>query len=132
MPKTPMKDVMTPGPHTIGHDQPLRVAWTTLEHHHIRHLPVPRAGQLVGLLSERDLRMLESIPGVDRDRVTVEEAMAQDVFVVSPDTPLGNACEVMAERKLGCIVVADHGTVVGIFSAVDAVRLLAHELNKRA
>ncbi len=130
MRKMTMRDAMTATPHTIGRTQPLSVAREMMHKHSIRHLPVLEGGQLVGLVSARDLEVLDGVQGVDAGKVTVEEAMAQDVYLASPDAPLAHSLEAMASHKYGCIVVADQGKVVGIFSTVDAVRLLAGVLNK--
>jgi acetoin utilization protein AcuB len=51
--------------------------------------------------------------------------MSQEVFTVSPDSPLRMAAQEMAERKLGSAVVVEHGNVVGVFTATDACRVLA-------
>ena len=130
MRKITMKEAMTATPHTIGRTQPLSVAKEAMRKYNIRHLPVLDGGQLVGLVSARDVEVLDGVQGVDAARLTVEEAMAQDVYLASPDAPLANSLEVMANHKYGCIVVADQGKVVGIFSTVDAVRLLAEALER--
>lgn len=130
MRKMKMREAMTASPHTIGREQALTVAWDLMRKFNIRHLPVLDGGKLIGIVSERDLQVLDGIPGVDRGKVKVEEAMAQEVYVTSPDAPLASACEVMAHHKYGCIVIAELGKVVGIFSTVDAVRMLAQALNE--
>ncbi len=43
----------------------------------------------MGLLSERDLFLVESLPGVNPTDVRVEEAMVESVFTVEPDAPIG-------------------------------------------
>lgn len=56
--------------------------------HQIRHLPVLDGGKLVGIVTQRDLHLVETLKGVDQQTVTVEEAMSQDVYTVEPETPL--------------------------------------------
>ena len=51
--------------------------------------------------------------------------MTQDAYCVSPDTSLTSVAGVMAEKKYGCAVVIDHGEVVGVFTAIDALRALS-------
>src|SRR5262245_58277645 len=62
-----MAEVMTPQPQTIGLDQTLDVAHRMMRENGIRHLPVLEHGELVGVLTQRDLYFLETIKGVELD-----------------------------------------------------------------
>jgi acetoin utilization protein AcuB len=115
---------MTASPHTISPNQPLTVARTAMQSHEIRHLPVLDGGRIVGLISERDLLLVESVPGVNPTNVRVEEAMVQDVFTATPDEPVADVVETMVRRKLGSAVVVDGERVVGVFTTTDALRAL--------
>jgi acetoin utilization protein AcuB len=116
---------MTKTPHSIGAEQPLKVAHDLMRTHHIRHLPVLHGGKLIGMVSERDLHLVETLPNVDPADVPVEEAMSQDVYAVTPRTSLSEVVREMAERKLGSAVVVDGTTIVGVFTTVDALETLA-------
>jgi acetoin utilization protein AcuB len=120
-----VRTFMTPSPHTIGRQQPLAVARQLMHRHHIRHLPVLDGGRLVGVLSERDLGVVEGLPGVDASPITVEDAMSGGTYVVAPDAPLATVAEEMAEMKLGSAVVMEAGHVTGVFTSVDALAALA-------
>jgi acetoin utilization protein AcuB len=74
--------------------------------------------------------LIESLPDVNPDEVPVEDAMVQDVFTVSPDTPVAEAVETMIERKLGSAVVSENDRVVGVFTTIDALTAL-HRLLER-
>jgi len=122
---------MTTAPHTIGIDQPLSVAHRLMREHHVRHLPVLRGGQIVGLLSDRDLNLIESLQGVDPNQVTVDEGMTEQPYIVPPTAPLDEVAQTMADNKYGSAIVVQHEHVVGIFTAVDACRALAELLHTR-
>jgi len=122
---------MTTSPHTIGEDQPMSVAHRMLREHHIRHLPVLRDAKVVGLVSDRDLHLVETLKDVDPRQVSVGEAMSQDPYVVSPDAALDEVVSTMAEKKYGSAVVVQHQKVVGIFTTVDACRAFAELLHTR-
>src|SRR5690606_1318822 len=77
---------MTQSPHTIGRDQTLAAAHRVMREHGIRHLPVLEGGKLVGIVSQRDLHLLETLDDVDPEQVEVSEAMTQDVYAVGPRT----------------------------------------------
>lgn len=115
---------MTPLPHTIEFDQPLARAHELMRQHHIRHLPVMQNGKLLGLVSIRDLHLIETLRDVDPDEVPVEDAMAEEPYTVSPDEPLDAVAAIMADHKLGSAVVVEGGRVQGIFTTVDALRAL--------
>jgi acetoin utilization protein AcuB len=124
-----LRQYMTPMPCTIGPTSTLARARQSMLDHQIRHLPVLDGGKIVGLLSERDLFMVESIPGVNPTAVRVEEAMASSPFVVAPDAPVSEVIETMIERKLGSAIVAeDGGQVVGVFTTIDALQVLSDVL----
>ncbi len=115
---------MTPNPVTIPADLSLADASERMYEHDIRHLPVTDQGHVVGLVSERDLAMITGIPGVDKNRVNIAEAMSVHPYIVSPDASLLSVCEVMIERKIGTAVVMQDGQIKGIFTVIDALAQL--------
>ena len=123
---------MTPAPHSIGRDQPLVRAHALMREHHIRHLPVLDGGALVGLLSDRDLHLIETLRDVDPEHVSVEEAMSSIVYAVGPDAPLDEVLDEMAKHKYGCAVVMLQQHVIGVFTTSDVCRVLAAQLRSGA
>jgi acetoin utilization protein AcuB len=115
---------MTPNPHTIGRHVKLVTAHEMMRKYDIRHLPVLDGGHLVGVVSQRDLYLLETFKNVDQNEVAVEEAMTSDPYVVEQGTDVREVARTMASRKLGTAIVVQAGKVVGIFTAVDALRAL--------
>ncbi|MET0795270.1 MAG: CBS domain-containing protein [Polyangiaceae bacterium] len=122
---------MTTSPHTIGEDQPMALAHRMMREHHIRHLPVLRGAKIVGLVSDRDLNMVETLRDVDPRKVLVSEAMSQDPYLVSPEAGLDEVVATMAKQKYGSAVVTQHDKVVGIFTTVDACRAFSDLLQTR-
>lgn len=122
---------MTTSPHSIGREQKLSQAHELMREHAIRHLPVLHAGKLVGVLSDRDLHLIETLRDVDPDKVLIDEAMSTTVYAVSPKTPLDEVVREMAQHKYGCAVVVDKDKVVGVFTTIDAMRVFAEMLETR-
>lgn len=117
---------MSEQPHTIGDDQTLASARERMHHWQVRHLPVLHGGQLVGVVSERDLALVESISGVDVETVTVDDAMTEEPWTVSADAALAEVAATMAERRIGTAIITDaEAQVVGVFTTTDALRALA-------
>jgi acetoin utilization protein AcuB len=117
-------DCMTANPVTIPADLSLADAAERMHEHGIRHLPVLDQGHIVGLVSERDLALVMGIPGVDKNRVEVTEAMTVSPYIVAPETPLEEVVAMMHERKIGTAVVMQDGAMKGIFSVIDALAVL--------
>ncbi|MCE9578939.1 MAG: CBS domain-containing protein [Deltaproteobacteria bacterium] len=116
---------MSRTPLTIGRDQPMSEAHRLMRTHVIRHLPVLHGGRLVGLVSDRDLHLVETLRDVDPQKVTVEEAMSPEPYVVTPEQPIDAVVAAMAERKLGSAVVMRDREVLGIFTTIDALHAFA-------
>lgn len=122
---------MTTAPHTIGADQPLAKAHSMMREYRIRHLPVLKAGTLIGLLSDRDLALVESLKDVDPEKVLVEEACSQEVYKVGPQAKLNDVCDEMVRHKYGSVLIVDNNKLVGIFTWVDALAAFSELLETR-
>ena len=134
-------DVMTSNPIVIDLMAPLDEAEALMEEREVRRLPVVNEkGELVGILSWGDVREATSAeaaampnpyaPEADEEWLTVEEAMTEDPVVVTPDTSLPDAVELMLHYKIGCLpVVASlkgpgRRQLVGIVTDTDIFRLM--------
>lgn len=122
-------DYMTRLPATVGTDQPMSVARRFMHEHHCRHLPVLSQGRVVGVVSERDLDLIETLSDVDPNEVSVEEAMTAEPYCAGPDTPLAEIAARMAKHKLGSCVIVEGKRVLGILTTVDICRALVDALS---
>lgn len=117
------KDYMSPIPRSIAPHEPLSSARDAMEAKQVRHLTVVEDGRLVGVISERDLRVP---PGVEGR--SVGEIMTPKPYTVEQSMPLNKVARDMANRKIGSAVVMDGNDVAGILTAVDALHALADAL----
>ena len=122
---------MTTTPHSVGREQPLSTAQSLMKQHKIRHLPVMSDGQLVGILSDRDLKLAMSLQGVDPEVCKVGEIANEEAFLVKPDSKLDEVSRMMADKKIGSVLVVDHHRLVGIFTTIDALQALSELLETR-
>ena len=130
-----VRDLMTPGVISVRPDDSVATAYELMLDHRFRHLAViDRDGDLVGLLTHRDLlrhSLIEraELPlGLQRTvmrRIQVEEVMTSEVETVEPDKPLEEAALNMFENKYGCLPVVEGSRVVGILTEADFVRFFA-------
>lgn len=130
MPKHTVQEFMTVGPIVVGLSNTLADAHRIMRERSIRHLPVVDGGALVGVVSQRDLYLLETLKGVDPATETVDEAMTADPFTVAPGAALEDVAAEMARRKVGSAVVLDRGSVIGVFTTTDALRALSALLRR--
>lgn len=122
---------MTPQPWTVCKSDGVSDAQRLMREHQVRHLPVVEGDTLVGVVSARDLHMLETLRSVDSDELTVGDTMVTDVYTVLADAPVDEVLEHMADHKVGSTVVVDQsGRVNGIFTTVDALQFFADVLRR--
>lgn len=113
---------MTRHPHTIRAGESLAVAEEHMKKVNSHHLPVFDGGRLVGIISDRDLRLVKR---ADLKDVKVEDVCVEEPQQVDIDTSVATAAAVMAEHRISSVLVIEQGKLVGIFTATDACRALA-------
>ncbi len=120
-------DYMIVSPFTIGDEMRVEQALERMRANNICHLPVLRGGQLVGIVSDRDINLVYSLPG--GQKMKVEEVMAESPYAVPKDTPLHEVIHEMALKKYGATVIVDQREhVLGIFTATDSLQILEEVL----
>ncbi|NHK38732.1 CBS domain-containing protein [Thermus thermophilus] len=122
-----VRDVMKSPVLTVGPEVTLEDAYRFLLEKGIRHLPVVEEGRLVGILTDRDIRLATShlnpkgpCPGCTR----VGEVMTREVITAHPLDPVEEAARVMRERKIGCLPVLEDEALVGIVTGIDLLDAL--------
>lgn len=126
-----VSDVMTENPLTVEASDTLEQVEELLEEHRIRQLPVVEGTELVGIITDRDIRpflrdrYLGSPEEQERVMKTkVASVMSPKPITLSPTDDLKEAIELLIEEKVGGIPVVDEDgrAVVGIVTYVDVLR----------
>ena len=133
MPEPKVKSVMTPFPYSVALDAPIGQARKLMLDKHVHHLPVTDNGQLAGIITDRDIKLLlgPELGSPDPHELTVEDAYVEDGYAVDLETPLAIVVKHMAEKHLGAALVTKQHRIAGIFTATDACRVLADYLDER-
>ncbi|MCB0420525.1 MAG: CBS domain-containing protein [Bdellovibrionales bacterium] len=119
-----IKDYMAKFPFVTSPEATLDEALDYMEKTGVRHLPVLRKGELVGVVSERDL-----MAGQSDDSKTVGDVMSGPPWVVAETEPLSSVVHWMAKQKIGsALVVNEAGKLLGIFTTTDALLILSRML----
>src|SRR4051812_20271232 len=96
-------------PHSIGLDQTVSSAESLMRDHRIRHLPVMDGGRLVGVVSDRDLKLYMSLLDSEAGEDTIGELVQEEAYTVGIDAPLDEVVATMADKRIGSALVTDHG-----------------------
>lgn len=128
-------EIMTRDIKTLDRNDKLSIADDVMKQGRIRHMPVlDNEGKLCGIVSQRDLFrgiLLRSLGYGSRleekmlDTHPVKEAMKEDLYTTTPDTPAREAARLMMENKVGCLPVVEGDRLVGIVTESDFVKLYA-------
>lgn len=128
-----VSEIMTPNPERAEVTETVRDALLKLMELDVRHLPVVDQTELVGMLSDRDLREfvvpmasdLEAVNTSDaRFERPVSDLMKGDVISVHPETDVSDVIELMIDHRIGAVPVIQPSTggLVGIVSYIDVIR----------
>jgi CBS domain-containing protein len=106
---------------TVRPDDVIDLAANLMNWRHVRHVPVEDdAGQLVGIISHRDLLKLFAERRSRSDgEVIVSEVMHSDLVTVTPETRTLEALYLMREKNIGCLPVCRNGKLAGLVTAHD-------------
>ncbi|MFP4623830.1 MAG: CBS and ACT domain-containing protein [Gemmatimonadota bacterium] len=110
-------EVVTVSPRTT-----VAAALEEIRSNHIRHLPVLDGGRLVGIVTDRDLRLALDPGGGGGTETQVDDVMTGSPIVADPDMPVESAAALLAEHRIGCLPVVEDGELVGILTESDLLR----------
>lgn len=128
-----IKTVMTAFPYSVQPNASLQQAIEFMRTQNIRHLPVADHGKLLGLVSDRDIKLVlgPDFAYPDPDQLTVGDVMRKDTYTVDLDERLDNVLAHMADHHIGSAVVTRQGRLAGMFTSSDACRNFADHLREQ-
>ncbi|MBL8879470.1 MAG: CBS domain-containing protein [Phycisphaerales bacterium] len=132
----PLREMMTANLTTVGPKTNISQVLAIFRSHRIRHLPVTSDGDLIGIISDRDVRRALGVSTImdaaaqEKGKLyegpqTAIEIMTRCVQCAPLDATLGDAIDLLLENHIHCLPVVDHGRLVGIFTATDVMNAVS-------
>lgn len=120
-----LEEYTTPTPITALENATIESLKSLMRENGIRHVPILRDDRVVGIVTDRDLRVAEGLNRDQRQQVLAEDIMAKNPVTVSAGSSLEDVAFEMSEKKIGSVIVNDEkDQLLGIFTVTDALNAL--------
>lgn len=130
-------DIMTTSVQKVTPDTVLLEVLATMNNNNLRHVPVVENEKLVGIISDRDIRLAMNSTLIDGDldthfswleRFVAKQCMTKNPMTIEPTASINRAAAIFHQNKFGALPVVDQGKLVGIITVTDLLAFLAeHE-----
>ncbi|HET7340963.1 MAG TPA: adenylyl-sulfate kinase [Methylomirabilota bacterium] len=129
-----VRELMSAKPITVDPETPMLEARQRMVDERIRHLIVAEGTRVVGIVTDRDIRLNLPSPATSLSvweinyllaKLTVRDVMTRAVLVVDPERSAAEAARIMIEHKISALPVLDGDRLLGIVTESDFVRALA-------
>lgn len=135
--RIPITQIMSKDIITLTLKDDLTAAETLFKKHKIRHIPVVKGSQIIGMLSYNDLLRISFVDAVDDDAdtvdttvynmFTIEQVMSKNVVAVSPETTIREAAEILTKNEFHALPVCMGTLLVGIVTTTDLIKYLLEQ-----
>jgi CBS domain-containing protein len=129
--REPISHIMTKSVVTVNENDGLRKVVETLRKHTIRHIPILRGKEVIGIISRSDINRLtfgalfEGQDGADEailDMLTIAQVMTSKPKTISSDTIIRDLAEIFAKEEFHALPVVDNGELKGIVTTTDVLK----------
>ena len=131
---TPISKIMTKNVITVNHNDELETAEHIFKSKHIRHIPVVKNKEVIGMLSYTDLLRISFADAVDEDEgyvdtvvynmFSIEQVMAKNLVSVNSQQSIKEVAQLLASKEFHAIPVIDNGKLMGIVTTTDLINYL--------
>ncbi len=122
---SPVEEFTTPNPVTAPVSTGIRELQALMLKHGIRHVPITNGSKVVGVVSERDIKLVLGLDPSRERLVQAEHIMKANPVFVNASTPLDEVAFEMSKNKIGSVLVYDDSDeLYGIFTSTDALNAL--------
>lgn len=126
-----VREAMTPSPTTVEAGDDVVEAARLMATHDVGSLPVVTDGQLVGMVTDRDLVLQVLAKDVDPHKTTVGSVCSENPVVVGPEDSLDEALQRMARDQVRRLPVVEERRLIGILAQADVSRAAEPEATGR-
>ena len=127
-----LKAAMTPFPYSVQLDTTLTTVKKLMQDHNIHHIPVMNSGEIVGVITGRDVEAREKTVNSENEQsLEVLHVHVAKPYIVDINEPFENVLLTMADKHIGSTVVTKHGKLVGVFTYIDACRYFGEYLKAK-
>lgn len=121
----PVEEFTTPDPVTAEETTSIDNMVRIMKEHGIRHLPILRGQKVVGIVSDRDVRVASGLSFSEKMLIQASHIMVDDPVTVNSQASLDEVAFEMSQNKIGSVIVNDENDqFLGIFTATDALNAL--------
>lgn len=126
-----VRDLMTPNPITVNPDTPLSQVMQLMQKEGFRQAPVIANGELVGIITDRDIRLAVNLSPSNQEHeeqkkklaaLVTKDFMTPGPVTVHPNLPAYRAAEMLQLYKFGALIVVEQEQIVGIISVTDFLK----------
>ena len=127
-------DLMTIDPETITPETSLREVVVAMNRANIRQILVVEGKKLVGIVTDRDIRLAVNSPLTAEEPLerlellndfTAKDCMTANPRSVTPETPIHKVAELLSMYKFGALPVEKNDELVGIITVTDLLNQMA-------
>lgn len=119
-----VEEYTTPNPVTATEETSVDALGNLMKEYGIRHVPIVRDNEVIGVVSERDLKVVAGLNFNEKSLVRAADIMARDPVTVSAEMRLDEVAFEMSKRKIGSVIVNEGDKLLGIFTVTDALNAL--------
>jgi CBS domain-containing protein len=128
-----VREIMSTNITVVDRNENLLSVENLMNTKHLRHVPVMEDGDVVGIISQRDLfkAAMSSAMGFGEKAqqgffhsVRAKAIMVYPVVTVSPETTVEAAIDLIVQKGIGCLPVVENGQLVGLVTKTDVLRRL--------
>ena len=88
-----------------------------------RHIPILKENKPVGIISDRDISLLDSLE--DLTDLSVADVMVNEPYCAYTGASIGEVAFEMSTRKIGsALILTKEGELDGIFTSIDGLNAL--------
>ncbi len=121
-----IREIMNTNITTISPGTKLSEAYGIMNEKKIRHLPIMEQDKILGIVTDRDLRLATSKLAQHPfdPESEVRNIMSHPVKTTHPSDPVESATQIMREMKIGCLPVIEDSELVGMVTNTDLLDAL--------